>query len=191
MFPSKEAAVKHLSVRLLIVAGAILIGLVAFARPTAATASSTRVAQLEAIDELRTETWRWQSLMRKPRTPTLFRERRTSDAAYLRWIRDLWQRRAGARRASGRESAAPQPVALHPPLRAQPDPGLAHAHRQRLFRRPADGHRLPAHRTAPSCCAGRARRTTGPPSSRCGSPSGPTGAGAASIPGRTPPATAA
>ena len=85
---------KHLSVRLLIVAGALLIGLVAFARPTAATASSTRVAQLEAIDELGTETWRWQSLMHKPHTPTLFRERRTSDAAYLRWIRELWQRRA-------------------------------------------------------------------------------------------------
>ena len=52
------------------------------------------MAQIEAIDEFRIETWRWQSLMRKPRTPTLFSERRTSDAAYLRWIRDLWQRRA-------------------------------------------------------------------------------------------------
>ena len=85
---------KQLSVRLLIVAGALCIGLAAFARPTAATAGSTRVAEIEAIDEFRIETWRWQSLMRKPRTPTLFSERHTSDAAYLRWVRDLWQRRA-------------------------------------------------------------------------------------------------
>jgi len=91
--------VKHLPVRLLILAGALCISLATFARPTAATASSTSVAQIEAIDALRTETWRWQSLMRKRRTPTLFTERRTTDAAYLRWVLDLWQRRAaGAER---------------------------------------------------------------------------------------------
>ena len=100
---------KHLSVRLLVVAGAICIGLAAFAGTTSATASSTRVAQLEAIDEFRSETWRWQSLMRKPRTPTLFTERRTSDAAYLRWVRGLWQRRA----------ARAERQAKHPPHRAQ------------------------------------------------------------------------
>ncbi len=100
---------KQLSVRLLILAGALCIGLAAFARPTAATASSTRLAQLEQIDEFRIETWRWQSLMRKPRTPTLFSERRTSDAAYLAWVRDLWQRRA-ARTAR---------LAENPPHRAQ------------------------------------------------------------------------
>ena len=100
---------KHLSVRLLIVAGALCIGLAAFARPTSATASSTRVAQLEAIDELRIETWRWQSLMRKPHTPTLFSERRTSDTAYLRWVRGLWQRRA----------ARAERQAWHPPHRNQ------------------------------------------------------------------------
>ena len=85
---------KHLSVRLLIVACALCIGLAALARPTAATASSTRVAQLEAIAQLRIATWRWQSLMRKPRTPTLFSERRTRDSEYLRWVRRLWERRA-------------------------------------------------------------------------------------------------
>ena len=100
---------KHLSVRLLIVACALCIGLAALARPTAATASSTRVAQLEAIAELRIATWRWQSLMRKPRTPTLFTERRSTDTAYLRWVRALWQRRA--------ERAERQ--AENPPHRAQ------------------------------------------------------------------------
>jgi len=49
---------KQLSVRLLILVGALCIGLAAFARPTAATASSTRLAQLEQIDEFRIETWR-------------------------------------------------------------------------------------------------------------------------------------
>jgi hypothetical protein len=101
--------VKHLSVRLLVLACALSIGVVAFARPTAATASSTRAAQIEAIDELRSDTWRWQSLMRKPRTPTLFTERRTRDAAYLNWVRRLWQRRA----------ARAERQAAHPPHRAQ------------------------------------------------------------------------
>jgi len=101
--------VKHLSVRLLIVAVALCIGLSAFARPTAASASSTRLAQLEAIAEFRIDTWRWQSLMKKPRTPTHFTERRTTDTAYLRWMRGLWQRRA--------ERAERQ--AENPPHRAQ------------------------------------------------------------------------
>jgi hypothetical protein len=101
--------VKHLPVRLLVLAGALCVGLGAVAHPTAATAASTRAAQIEAIDELRSETWRWQSLMRKPRTPTLFTERRTRDAAYLRWVRNLWERRA--------DRAERQ--AANPPHRAQ------------------------------------------------------------------------
>ena len=47
-------------------------------------------------------------------------------------------------RAPGRAPAAPRRLALHPPLRAQSHAGLAHADRQRLLRRAADGHRLPA-----------------------------------------------
>ncbi len=100
---------KQLSVRLLILAGALCIGLASFARPTAATASSTSMPQIEAIEELRIQTWRWQSLMRKPRTPTLFSERRTSDEAYLRWVRELWERRA----------ASAERQAKNPPHRAQ------------------------------------------------------------------------
>ncbi len=100
---------KHLSVRVLILAGALSIGLGISAQPTEATASSTRVAELDAIDQLRIETWRWQSLMRKPRTPTLFTERRTTDTAYLRWVRRLWEHRA--------DSA--ERLAARPPHRAQ------------------------------------------------------------------------
>jgi hypothetical protein len=86
--------VKFVSVRLLVLAGALSLGLGALASPTAATAASTRAAQIEAIDDFRIETWRWQSLMRKPRTPTAYTERRTADPAYLKWVRNLWERRA-------------------------------------------------------------------------------------------------
>jgi hypothetical protein len=94
VFPSKENCVRSLSVRLFVLIGALSLGVGAFPQPNAATASSTRVAQLEEIDEFRTETWRWQSLMHKPRTPTSHRERRVDDEKYVRWIRDLWRARA-------------------------------------------------------------------------------------------------
>ena len=84
----------HLSVRLFILVAALGLGLAAFARPTTATAASTRTAQIEAIQTFRIETWRWQALMRKPRTPAFYTERRTTNVQYLRWVRDLWQRRA-------------------------------------------------------------------------------------------------
>ncbi|HUQ21637.1 MAG TPA: transglycosylase family protein [Gaiellaceae bacterium] len=99
---------KHLSVRVLVLACVLTLGLGASARSNAANASSTRVAEIGAIDEFRIETWRWQSLMRQPRTPTLFSERRTTDTAYLRWVRRLWQRRA----------ANAERLAMHPPHRA-------------------------------------------------------------------------
>ena len=98
---------RSLSVRLFVLLGVLSLGLGAFAEPNAATASSMRVAQLEEIDEFRIETWRWQSLMRKPRTPTNYRERRVDDPEYLEWVRDLW--RARARSA--------QHQAEHPPHR--------------------------------------------------------------------------
>jgi len=82
------------SARPLVLAAALLVGVAALPRPTVATAATTRLTQLDAIADFRSETWRWQSLMRKPRTPTAFTERRTHDVAYLRWARDLWRRRA-------------------------------------------------------------------------------------------------
>lgn len=100
---------KHLSVRLLLVACALCVGLAAFAQPHSASASSTRVAKIEQIAALRFETWRWQSLMSKPRTPTAFTERRAKDERYLDWVRALWQRRA---RTAQRQAA-------HPPHRDQ------------------------------------------------------------------------
>ena len=85
---------RSLSVRLFVLIGALSVGVGVFPQPNAATASSTRVAQLEHIDEFRIETWRWQSLMHKPRTPTSYRERSIDDEKYLEWMRDLWRNRA-------------------------------------------------------------------------------------------------
>ena len=83
-------------VRLLVLAGALSIALGAATQtsPHAATSSAARLAQLDAISDYRAATWRWQALMSKPRTPTLYSERRTRDATYLRWVRDLWRVRA-------------------------------------------------------------------------------------------------
>lgn len=88
---------RNLSVRLLVLASALSLGLGALsaAEPTTASASSTRVDRLEKqIHALRAETWRWQALMRKERTPSSFDERAAYGAAYLDWVRDLWYSRA-------------------------------------------------------------------------------------------------
>jgi hypothetical protein len=95
---------QHLFVRLFVVAGVLSLAVAAFARPHSASASSTRVAKLEQIQEFRIETWRWQSLMRKPRTPATFSERRSKDEAYLKWVHDLWEQRAAR---AARQAANP------------------------------------------------------------------------------------
>ena len=87
---------KKLFVRLCILAGALSIGFGAAtqAEPEAAPSKATRLAHFDAINAYRSETWRWQKRMSKPRTPTLYTERRSRDRAYLTWVRDLWKRRA-------------------------------------------------------------------------------------------------
>ena len=100
---------QQLFVRLFVVTGALVLAVATLARPHAASASSTRVAKLELIQKLRVETWRWQSLMRTPRTPAAFSERRTKDEAYLKWVHNLWERRA----------ARAERQAKNPPHRAE------------------------------------------------------------------------
>jgi len=93
----------------LIAALALAIAAVAPAHTAdAASTRSTRSALIKEIDELRHTTWHWQRLMGKTRTPTTFAERRTADAEYRRWVRNLWQRRA----------LAAKRLAAHPPHRA-------------------------------------------------------------------------
>jgi hypothetical protein len=89
--------VKNPFVRLLVLASALSIALAAATQtePHAANSSAkVRLAQLDAIADYRTETWRWQALMSKRKTPTFFSERQSQDLAYLRWVRKLWRTRA-------------------------------------------------------------------------------------------------
>jgi hypothetical protein len=68
----------------------------ALAAPRPADAAPTRAQTISQVDDFRRQTWQLQRLMGKKRTPTLFEERRTPDAGYRAWIRDLWKRRAAA-----------------------------------------------------------------------------------------------
>lgn len=76
---------------LLAVAGALAIAAIANPVPTPAATRSLELVQ--AIETYRTATWRWQRLTGATRTPTAFAERRTTDAAYRAWVRDLWRTR--------------------------------------------------------------------------------------------------
>ena len=185
---------RNLSVRLLVLACALSLGLgaVSVAQPPVATASPTRIDRLEReIEALRAETWRWQALMRKPRTPSSFTERHAESPRYIGWVRDLWHRRAVAAKRQ----------AANPPHRndwlciqrheSHPAQGWGTYTGNGYYGGLQMDHPLPAFRTAPSCCGGRARRTVGPQSSRCGSPSGHIATAAASTPGPTRPAPAA
>ena len=97
------------SIGLLVLLGVLVLAVAAITRPGPAHATTSRAAMLEQIDELRAETWRWQRLMMKPRTPTSYSERETTSAGYRAWIRSLWRARADA--AERR--------AMTPPRRAQ------------------------------------------------------------------------
>lgn len=85
---------KHLSVRLFVLVGALALSQAVVVPTDGADAASTRTALIAEIDDLRRATWYWQRLMGKPRTPSDFAERRTRDDDYRRWVRDLWARRA-------------------------------------------------------------------------------------------------
>jgi hypothetical protein len=53
---------------------------------------------LPQIARHRKETWRWQRLMRKNRTPASRAAERSNDPDFRRWTRDLWKRRAATAR---------------------------------------------------------------------------------------------
>jgi hypothetical protein len=59
----------------------------------AATIVDREPTLLEQIREHRAETWRWQTVMGRPLTPTAYGERRASELSRV-WIRDVWKRRA-------------------------------------------------------------------------------------------------
>ena len=180
----------NLSVRLLVLAGVFVLMLAALARPQLADASVSRVSLVEQIADYRSETWRWQQLMGKPRTPATFSERKVASASYRTWVRNLWRNRA----------LVAEQRAANPPHRSQ----WLCIHRYE--RNPAQGWAtrtgngyygglqmdISFQRTyGAEILAARAPRTTGRRSSRCGSPSAPIAAVGASTPGRTPLAPAA
>jgi Transglycosylase-like domain len=88
--------VATLSVRPLVLLGVLVLAAVALLHPGSADARGKRVVVLEQIDDLRTETWRWQRLTMTPLTPTSYSERESRSQRYRTWVRKLWQRRAAA-----------------------------------------------------------------------------------------------
>jgi len=86
--------VTNLSVRLLVLVGALVLASAALLHPSAADARSERVAVLTQIAQARSQTWRWERVMSSRRTPTVYGERTARSAAYRLWVRNLWQKRA-------------------------------------------------------------------------------------------------
>jgi hypothetical protein len=101
--------VTNLSVRLLVLVGALVLAATALIDPRSADASSSRIEVLTQIDQARSETWRWQRLMGQPRTPTTYGERDAKSRAYRAWLRALWRKRA----------AVAERRATNPPHRSQ------------------------------------------------------------------------
>jgi hypothetical protein len=90
------------SLRLLVLAGALMLIAAALTGANRADAAEERVPLLEQIDDLRDETWGWQRLMRVPLTPTSYVERDAGDA-YRALLRDLWQTRADRAEAKAQD----------------------------------------------------------------------------------------
>jgi hypothetical protein len=90
----EENLVTNASLRLLVVAGVLLLVVAALTRANEAHAAEQRFDVVEQIGDYRQQTWDWQGLMKVRRTPTTYEERDATGVAYLTWLRDLWQSRA-------------------------------------------------------------------------------------------------
>lgn len=79
---------------------ALLCAAAGAATLTAHAARPTRtVSNLRSlVDQYRLLTWSYERAARVARTPTGYSERRSSDPAYLEWVADRWDRRAGLAR---------------------------------------------------------------------------------------------
>jgi hypothetical protein len=85
----------------LLCAAALACATVVGALPATAPAEDRRLTGaapdarvVSQIQRYRKETWRWQRLMRRPRTPTGFTARRSPDPSYRQWVLRLWKTRA-------------------------------------------------------------------------------------------------
>ena len=164
--PDLGGHVRNPFVRLLVLAGALSLALRRCRPDRAPTPRRPRRRAWRSwtqIADYRAETWRWQALMSKPSTPTLFTERRSRGrripALGARALAAPRRARPSASRRTRRTGA--QWLCIHRYER-HPGAGLGDTHRQRLLRRPADGHLASSAPTAASCCArkGTANRWT-------------------------------
>ena len=80
--------------RVLALAFTLTLFLAALGSPRSADAALTRAQAIDQTDDFRRQTWQLQRLMGKQRTPTDYAERRTADAEYRLWVRNLWRTRA-------------------------------------------------------------------------------------------------
>src|SRR5581483_6290871 len=72
----------------------------AFAQQAARPAHEPAIRALRrSVDHYRSLAWAFQRAAHVRRTPTSYSERRSTDAAYLRWTVDTWTRRAYAARS--------------------------------------------------------------------------------------------
>jgi hypothetical protein len=94
--------VTNASLRLLVLAGVLILVVAALTGVKDANAAEQRTTVLEQIDDFRNETWSWQRLMRVPLTPTNYSARDSGDA-YLEWVRDLWRARADRAEATAQD----------------------------------------------------------------------------------------
>ena len=90
------------SLRLLVLAGVLVLIVAALTGANRAQAAEQRVGLLDQIEDLRNETWDWQRLMSVSRTPTDYGERKATDAHRER-LRDLWRLRADRAEATAQD----------------------------------------------------------------------------------------
>jgi hypothetical protein len=77
-------------------------------------ASEVDRALLRTITAHRDETWRWQRVMRRPRTPFGNSARKVANVAYRKWVLALWHRRATvAKRQAHRPPHRSQWLCIH------------------------------------------------------------------------------
>ena len=82
------------SLRLLVIAGVLILAVAALAGAKPASAAEQRIDVVEQIGVLRQQTWNWQRLMKVRRTPTAYEERTSVSTTFLESLRDLWRTRA-------------------------------------------------------------------------------------------------
>ena len=93
---------RHILLCAAALACATAVAFASLADPAAAPAGERRTASNELsaaaavrlIERYRKETWRWEKLMRRKRTPSRYTAQQSPDPAYRAWMLRLWKQRA-------------------------------------------------------------------------------------------------